>query len=230
MVKRSGLPAKPLRLALAVMLSGLWACDTAPSTAPAGDKAAAAKSADPAPSKPSHAPVDRDALRRGARELTDAFQAKLKDQLMAGLQAGGPAAAIQMCRMQAPLIGEAAGAAVGKPGWSVERTSSRVRNPENAPLDWQRAPLAQLSEKLRAGKAPPEAPIEWDAVIDVDGKPQYRYMRAIPTAPLCLQCHGPKESLSPSVVQRLSASYPNDQATGYAVGELRGAFVVTAPL
>jgi hypothetical protein len=39
----------------------------------------------------------------------------------------------------------------------------------------------------------------------------------------CLSCHGPREAIVPAVVSSLEARYPDDRATGYAAGDLRGA-------
>jgi len=58
-----------------------------------------------------------------------------------------------------------------------------------------------------------------------DGAPMY--MRAIRiNMPLCLQCHGMEEDLAPDVVEQLTKLYPDDTATGFSQGDLRGAFVV----
>jgi hypothetical protein len=53
-------------------------------------------------------------------------------------------------------------------------------------------------------------------------------MQAIPTGALCLQCHG--ENISPEVQAELARLYPEDKATGYSAGDIRGAFVVTRDL
>ncbi|MFC3215988.1 Tll0287-like domain-containing protein [Novosphingobium panipatense] len=72
-----------------------------------------------------------------------------------------------------------------------------------------------------------------NAPLGEDGKPrrwtahegdQYRYMRAIPTMPMCLACHG--ENIAPEVTAAIRANYPGDQATGFAPGQLRGAFSI----
>jgi len=39
----------------------------------------------------------------------------------------------------------------------------------------------------------------------------------------CLTCHGPTESIPEDVRAALRERYPDDKATGYAVGDLRGA-------
>ncbi|MBK8909014.1 MAG: DUF3365 domain-containing protein [Rhodospirillales bacterium] len=52
--------------------------------------------------------------------------------------------------------------------------------------------------------------------------PVFRYMKAIPTAELCLACHGTE--IDPAVSTTLKKHYPLDQATGFQAGDIRGAF------
>ena len=52
----------------------------------------------------------------------------------------------------------------------------------------------------------------------------FRYMKAIPTKGLCLTCHG--ETLSEPVKAALLKHYPDDTATGFNVGDIRGAFTI----
>jgi hypothetical protein len=54
-----------------------------------------------------------------------------------------------------------------------------------------------------------------------------RYMQAIVLQPMCAMCHG--DSLAPEVRATIQENYPDDQATGFAVGELRGAFLIDWP-
>ena len=53
-------------------------------------------------------------------------------------------------------------------------------------------------------------------------------MKAIPTAAVCLKCHGTE--LTADVVDALNNAYPEDKATGYQEGDIRGAFVVVKDL
>ena len=53
-------------------------------------------------------------------------------------------------------------------------------------------------------------------------------MKAIPTQPLCLACHG--QEIAPPVAEKLAELYPGDKATGFEEGDLRGAFVVVRQL
>ena len=50
-------------------------------------------------------------------------------------------------------------------------------------------------------------------------------MKAIPTGEVCLACHG--KDINPDVASALDAAYPQDQARGYALGDIRGAFSVS---
>jgi hypothetical protein len=65
--------------------------------------------------------------------------------------------------------------------------------------------------------------------VVVDGQPMQRYLRALPTVELCTQCHGPADKLSPAVTAQLKALYPDDRATGYKVGDIRGAMTLSRP-
>ena len=53
-------------------------------------------------------------------------------------------------------------------------------------------------------------------------------MKAIPTAALCLSCHG--ENIPADVDAKLKELYPNDQARGFKEGQLRGAFTLAQPV
>ena len=40
-------------------------------------------------------------------------------------------------------------------------------------------------------------------------------LQSLPTLPLCLNCHGSPEQLTPAVKEKLKALYPDDKAIGY---------------
>ena len=56
---------------------------------------------------------------------------------------------------------------------------------------------------------------------DVAGMPAYG---------TCLACHGTADNIPEAVKRKLAADYPNDRATGYAPGQIRGAVTVKKPL
>lgn len=156
--------------------------------------------------------------RAGAGELGS----QLQQALRSAMQEGGPVAGIEVCKIRAPEIaGDVSG-----PRTEVGRTSLKVRNPDNAPDAWERRVLEDFEQRLEAGEAP--ADIEAFAVRR-DGQRRYgHWMKAIPTQGLCTACHG--TNIAPEVAEAIDAAYPDDQARGFQVGELRGAFSVEVEL
>jgi hypothetical protein len=158
-----------------------------------------------------------------SREIAQEFMQTLKKELQAAMQEGGPVNAVSVCNLTAPAIASTYSI---RNGWDVGRTSLKARNPGNAPDAWERAVLVSFEERKRAGEDP--AMMEFYEVVSQDGSKELRYMKAIPTAPLCLACHG--EQLDSIVKTRIETLYPQDQALGYKVGDIRGAFSITQPL
>lgn len=159
------------------------------------------------------------ALSAEARALAAAMQAQLQSTLAGAMAEGGPAGAIAACRLEAPAI--AAGLSEG--GWQLRRTALKVRNPANAPTAWERQGLLALQGQLAAGAAPGALSIA--EVMEVPEGRVFRYLQPIMTGAVCLNCHG--ETLSAGVQQALQRDYPEDRATGFSAGQLRGAFSFT---
>lgn len=152
-----------------------------------------------------------------ARALVKSFGGSLKQALKQAIEEDGLVNGIAACNTLAPEIA----ARNSKGNWHIGRTSLKLRNPDNAPTDWQEMQLLAMdNQPVVNGK-----PVETWQVSDAAGQPEFRYMSAIPTQKLCLSCHG--KSIKPEVQAKLDELYPQDQATGFSEGELRGAFVLT---
>ena len=159
------------------------------------------------------------AAKAAITDLSGALQAELKN----ALHAGGPAAAVAVCNTQAMPITARVSA---DHGMTINRVSLKNRNPANAPNHWQKAVLQEFEHRLARGQD--VTTITWSETVDVDGAREYRFMKAIPTGGVCLACHG--AALSPEISRVLAELYPNDLATGFNEGDIRGAFVVTQAL
>lgn len=159
-----------------------------------------------------------------ARQAALSVPPKLVAVLQDEIARGGPEGAIAVCREQAPKM---AVAASQQTGWQIRRVSLRNRNPKAVPDAWEQAVLQDFDRRAAAGEAP--AKLEKAEQVQVDGQPVWRYMRALPTMELCTQCHGQPEQLSAAVRARLAELYPADRATGYRVGEIRGAMTLRKP-
>lgn len=173
------------------------------------------------------APVfaDEAALLDEARGVASSIPPKLLAVLKSEIEKGGPEGAISVCRDKAPQMAKDASA---KTGWMIRRVSLRNRNPKAVPDAWERSALEEFDRRAAAGEKP--ATLEkGEIVADGDSK-SYRYMKALPTQPLCLACHGSGDEISPAVRTKLETLYPDDKATGYKVGEIRGAMTIRKPL
>jgi hypothetical protein len=133
---------------------------------------------------------------------------KLSARLMEAMSNGGPASAIEVCSQEAQQIA----ADVGRESSTrIGRIGVRLRNSKNTPPPW--------AVKL---------------VDDKIGEPQFvvldnqiaAALLPIKLQPQCLMCHGPVNQIGDDVKQKLSVLYPNDEATGFQDGELRGWFWV----
>lgn len=156
------------------------------------------------------------------REAIQQFASTLKGELMAAMQEGGPTQAIRVCSERAPEIARNLSADTGM---EIGRTSLKLRNPDNAPDDWERRTLEQFEEQHAAGTPAADLEPRYEVVEGDDGEPRFRFMSAIPTQGACLACHG--SEIGGDVKHALERLYPQDQATGFEEGDVRGAFTVT---
>ncbi len=160
-----------------------------------------------------------------ARAAIKGLGGNLKKELVGAMEKGGPVSAIDVCRTAAPSIAESQSQ---EHGVKVARTALKVRNPDNAPDDFERRVLEDFVKKIEAGSDPMKLE-HYETVMAADGSKAFRYMKAIPTAEKpCLACHG--DTIAPDVKAEIDRLYPLDQATGFKAGELRGAFSVTQKL
>jgi hypothetical protein len=167
--------------------------------------------------------VDTEAEISAAKTSIKQFAVALQTELKAAMQAGGPVAAIGVCNEKAIPITEQVSV---EQGIKLMRVSLKNRNPDNAPNDWQTSVLEDFENRKAAGSD--VGSIAWSETVTVDGKQEFRFMKAIPTAAVCLACHG--TNLAPEVSRTLAELYPQDRATGFSEGDIRGAFVATRSL
>ncbi|MDH3311078.1 MAG: DUF3365 domain-containing protein [Gammaproteobacteria bacterium] len=163
---------------------------------------------------------DTDARIEASRNAAMKLQSTLLAELQSAMKEGGPPNAIKVCNTRAPAIAKEIS---GAGNLRIGRTSLKVRNTNNAPDAWEKKVLESFEARKAAGEDP--AKLEHHEVV---GK-EFRYMKAIaiPANMPCLKCHG--EQLDPAVQAKLKELYPNDKATGYKTGDLRGAFTITQP-
>lgn len=169
--------------------------------------------------------ADEAKLLSEARSLAVSIPPKLIEVLNEEIDKGGPANAIVVCREKAPQMAKAASE---QSGWSIRRVSLKNRNPKAVPDAWERAALEDFEKRLAAGEK--ITALEKGEIVNEDGKSFYRYVKALPTQKLCLQCHGGAEDVSAEVRTKLKELYPEDKAVGYGVNQIRGAMTLKKAL
>lgn len=154
------------------------------------------------------------------QELAAKFEelkSRLLSRLRNALKEGGPEHAIGVCRIASPEIEKSL-----SNGAQILRVSDRPRNPDHRATPVESMVLDLWVARLKENK--PIGPVVFDS-------PEGRIvMSPIQIAgQMCLQCHGAADQLSSGVKQALAKEYPNDEATGYSLKELRGAVVARVP-
>lgn len=162
------------------------------------------------------------ALAAEAKQHIMALGGALKATLKQGIKADGHAASVKLCHLQAPLITKASSIEGGLTEWTVSRTSLKLRSPANTPNDWVKSIMNDFEKRKASGETAKNI-----AHTEVrDGR--FFLVKAIPTQAGCLACHG--ANIASDVKAKLTELYPNDKATGFEVGDIRGVFVASKKL
>jgi len=147
------------------------------------------------------------------------FSGTLKGSLVAAMKSGGPIEAITVCNQVAPIIAEELSK---KYGMEIARTSLKVRNQSNKADAWEKEVLTQFEQLKENGDPVPS--LVFSETVNADNGQEMRLMKAIPTGKVCLKCHG--SNIDESVQKSIHELYPDDQATGFKLGDIRGAFTI----
>lgn len=168
--------------------------------------------------------VQQAAIQRGKAIAVETFNL-LSSNLQSAIQSGGVSNALPFCSLaSSPLT---AGMAA-KHGVTLRRVTHKARNPTAKANDLERAILNSFETALAAGNSTnPPPPLATNLVAD-----QAAFFAPIVlNNELCLKCHGqPGKDISAenlAVIQRL---YPQDEATGYKFGQVRGMWRIDFPL
>lgn len=140
-------------------------------------------------------------------------QQNLISNLLGAVEKGGAAYAVDFCNEKAtPLTNSLS----QKYGAEIQRISAKNRNPDNAASLFDKKILDLFETKVLK-----------DTLVKVSKG--YVYYKPIRIAmPTCLQCHGkPRQDIEAVTLKTIQRKYRFDKATGYAMGDLRGAWKLT---
>lgn len=148
------------------------------------------------------------------------YSAQLRQALMAAMAEAGPIGGVEVCHTQAAEI---AAEVERRHGVAIGRVGVRVRNVDNVASGWKLESLKDFAQRSAAGEAPESLMYSG---ASTDGR-SLQMARGIRTDAVCLLCHG--SSVAAEVGARIELHYPDDQATGFAEGSLRGLLWVEVP-
>lgn len=166
--------------------------------------------------------IDKTELTEQAIGKIKGFGKQLKTTLKSAIKHGGFEQGINVCKEVADDIALQHSSST----WTITRKSIKNRNPNNKPTPWELSQLEKLEQLKTSGIAMNKLALS--DVISKGDVNEFKFVKAIPTDKLCLNCHG--KQIQPNVKSLLSKLYPNDLATGYSEGDIRGAFVVSKKL
>lgn len=146
-------------------------------------------------------------------------QQVLLSNVTEAMQKGGPTYAVDFCHANADKIMDSL-----FNGWKIkiQRISLQNRNENNMPSNESEVQLLEYyTTQSKNGN-----PIK-DTVFTV--AKGTLYFKPIKLAmPTCLKCHGkPGVDIDNKTLALLKEKYPNDKATGYSLGDFRGAWKIT---
>lgn len=168
-------------------------------------------------------PAEAEARAR-AESLAQHVAATLLQRLEEALAQGDVRAAARVCSTVAQ---EATASAAEGSGARVRRTALRVRNAANRPDAYERVWLERQATRVAQGESA-EGTFE---ILGEGRDRELRHMRPIVfPGPPCAGCHGDDHEIAPETRAFLRAAYPEDEAVGFAAGDLRGAISVRVPL
>lgn len=175
--------------------------------------------ANASPAQDASAP-DSDLAKRAQAILAETF-GTLSQRLMQALQEGGVRQAVPFCQENAAGLVKPIAL---KHGVRIQRVSHKPRNPANKASLSETKLIEAANQALAAGQ-PPASRVETLG----DGSRVFYAPILIPAA-TCLKCHGiPGDTLAIEDRDFIRSLYPDDQATGFKLGDLRGLWKITFP-
>ena len=158
-----------------------------------------------------------------ARQLSKELAEKVRGLLLQEIERSGFENAARVCSELAQEITQQFNK---RTRYYARRVSLRYRNPKNIPDDYEQRKLEEFDFLNREKRLENE----YMEVVKEGSQEYLRYMKPLVAIPLCLVCHGPKENIPSEIKAILTEKYPDDRATGFLSGDVRGTISVKIAL
>lgn len=133
------------------------------------------------------------------------LQQVLLNNVSSAMQKGGAPYAIEFCNLKALKLTDSIADLYD---CKIQRITDKNRNPENLVSELDMDFIRQLETSKQK-------------VVDTDSAAVFYKPIKIASA-ACLNCHGDAKAIAPQTAALINKLYPNDKATGYSEGDLRG--------
>lgn len=193
-------PINALPLLVIIVSLGIAGCTTHPS---APD--------DPAETKSPNVSGTSSSARQIATKAKDDLLKTLTERLSKAVEEAGPVAAINVCKNEAIALTEEVGQ---RHGVTMGRIGVRLRNPSNTGPDWAQQAVASKTDQIET--------------VEIDDTTTGVLFPILLKAQ-CVECHGSEDEIPDAILAQLKELYPNDEARGFAVNDLRGWVWVEVP-
>ncbi|CAC9605620.1 hypothetical protein [uncultured Gammaproteobacteria bacterium] len=159
-------------------------------------------------------------LSKEAIDLVKQFGNALKPALKKAIKTKGLEHAVEFCAVKAPEITKKINQQNKE--WTIKRVSLKNRNPSAKPDNWERKVLKMFDKRQSNGESAKK--MAYSEMVNGE----FRFMKAQGVQGVCLSCHS--KNIAKNIKSAIDKHYPNDKATGYSLGQIRGAFSLSKKL
>ena len=154
------------------------------------------------------------------KAIADASFKALSSQLKMALQAGGVKQAVVFCNAVAlPLTDSLS----NEHSTVIKRTSLQLRNPKNEP-DSMEVKMLKIYKQMSLMRNPVLVP----KILEKNNNEIQFFAPIIIKNETCLKCHGVLgKTMNEEDYEIIKQHYPNDEATGYKMDQVRGMWSIT---
>lgn len=148
--------------------------------------------------------------------MTNSTQQVLAGNLMMAIRENGTVGALEFCNAEAVALTDSMSTEMAA---MLKRVTDKPRNPGNQANEREMEYITEMKTVISEGK-------KMYPSLYLKGSKVTGYYPIIANN-LCMQCHGDTESeIASETLAMIKELYPEDQAVGYKVGDLRGIWVV----
>lgn len=169
--------------------------------------------------EPKNVASDQLVIETGREIASETFQT-LGSQLRGAIEEDGIPHALEFCNVEAmPLTEELA----DRYNVTIRRATHRPRNQANRADQEELDAIQAYTRAIEGGNELTPRLVRQDDFI--------RFFAPIRVGmDLCLQCHGtPNSDITKNNLEVIRSLYPEDEATGFSMGDLRGIWSITLP-